>query len=480
MARGLAVEATWIGRTVGSGWIVDSVIGVGGSATVFRATNAEGQSAAIKLMHHQLALSWTKRFEREAKLLQALSHPAIPELYEFGRFGGVPFLVLELLMGQSLDVLCKDARQLDVARIIAYAADALAALEVVHDRGIVHRDLKPSNLLVTDDGVLKVLDFGAAVHVETSLLGPDSLTSGLLGTPAYMPPEQARGRWDMVDHRSDIWSLGAVIFTLLSGEHVHPAQTSNEQLSFAMTRTARSLGRLVPGLSAGLVRVVDRALAYERQERFQSAAEFRAALLGSLRDNSATTRDDACVTVREFRAAPSHSAIDVHRHGPSRVLRRAGWVSGLGACVLAAALIRLELSPNRNSIPSTIPVSPISSGAERPPSAPGASQVPILSSAHADSRPASVISSNVAVRRVAPYASERARLPLASARSAAPSPRTIPPEPAPAPVLARSAPSALAPDSALDRRLGTHLGDSNGASPAGAEGSSASPLDLRR
>src|SRR6478609_7535654 len=257
MRRTLRDRGAPVGLCVGSGWCIERTIGSGGSATVFRAQRADGQLAAVKLMHHQLATAWSKRFEREAKLLRSLSHPSIPRLYEFGRLDGVPFLVIELLTGRSLEGFSDLPLASRVARARAHAIQVAEALSVVHARGIVHRDLKPSNLFLTEDGLLKVLDFGAAIDVDAASSAPDSLTSGLLGTPAYMPPEQARGRWDMVDHRSDIWSLGAVLFTLLSGEHVHPAQTPNEQLGLAMTRSARSLATVVPELDAALVRVID-------------------------------------------------------------------------------------------------------------------------------------------------------------------------------------------------------------------------------
>jgi serine/threonine protein kinase len=281
MTRWQREGAERLSETVGTGWTLESVIGSGGTATVYRAHGQDGRQAAVKLMHEHLVGNWSRRFEREARLLSRLKEPSVVELYEFGRKTGVPFLVLELLSGESLDRVQLPAQlSARVSAITAYARQALKTIELVHGCGVLHRDLKPSNLFLTSSGALKVLDFGAASSEQRDLTRTDSLTSGLLGTPAFMSPEQARGRWDLVDERSDIWSLAATLFTLLSGEHVHPGRTRNEQLGRAMSATARPVGSVLPKLDPAIARVLDQALAYRREHRFQSALAFREALEG--------------------------------------------------------------------------------------------------------------------------------------------------------------------------------------------------------
>jgi serine/threonine protein kinase len=142
----------------------------------------------------------------------------------------------------------------------------------------LHRDIKPENLFLTADGCLKVLDFGIARFTETELDWSGTADGTVLGTPAFSPPEQARGRLDHIDGRSDLWAVGATLFTLLTGRYVHEAETPNEQLGKAMTAAAPSLGSVLPDLPQALIHVVDRALAYERDERWPTARAMREAI----------------------------------------------------------------------------------------------------------------------------------------------------------------------------------------------------------
>jgi tRNA A-37 threonylcarbamoyl transferase component Bud32 len=265
-------------RTLGQ-WRLIRLIGKGGAALVYEAEDAAGRTAALKLLRTDRSVDPLSlgRLQREANLLGSLQHPGLPVLYDFGEVDGTRYLAMELLKGNSLDQLQRRAGRLSWSAVVQYLEAALAVLAAVHGAGVIHRDLKPSNLFLTTSGVLKVLDFGiarAAGHALDEL----SETRGLLGTPAYMSPEQARGRWDLVDHRSDLWALAAVAFTLGTGQHVHVAATSNEQLACAMTRSAPRIASVQPRVESALASVIDRALAYDREDRWQSAAEFQQAL----------------------------------------------------------------------------------------------------------------------------------------------------------------------------------------------------------
>ncbi|HEX3853895.1 MAG TPA: serine/threonine-protein kinase [Polyangiaceae bacterium] len=162
--------------------------------------------------------------------------------------------------------------------VLAVMDQVLDTLIAAHEKGIVHRDLRPENLFLTYGGQVKVLDFGIA-RVRELIAGASSTQTGsLMGTPTFMPPEQARGLWAEVDGTSDIWALGATMFTLLTGRHVHISRTVNEALVLAVTQPAPSVGAVGVALPAEVIALVDTALAYEKSQRWQDARAMQEAL----------------------------------------------------------------------------------------------------------------------------------------------------------------------------------------------------------
>lgn len=272
------------GGAKAASFTLHEVIGSGGTAVVYRATRNDGTPSALKVIHPHLASDerWVRRFRKEAALLRSLSHAGLLRVLDVGTLaGGSSFVAFELLDGCSLEVLRHErGGRLDLADVFAHSRRVLDVLSYTHARGVVHRDLKPSNVFLTTNGELKLLDFGIAADSACAETGSAAAPLGILGTPAFMPPEQARGRWDLVDERSDLWAVGAMIFALASGEFVHVAGNENERLGLAMSRPARSLARAWKDADPRLVRVLKRALAYERSARYQDAREFRAALEG--------------------------------------------------------------------------------------------------------------------------------------------------------------------------------------------------------
>jgi serine/threonine-protein kinase len=188
------------------------------------------------------------------------------------------FLVMELLDGAPLHERAAAAGgKLGCEEVMLVADQLLDALAAAHAAGIVHRDIKPENVFVTKEGLVKILDFGIARVCEAQAKPLTTTRAGIpMGTPAFMAPEQARGRWDLVGPETDLWSLAATMFTLLSGELVHADGTVQELLAAAFTTPARSLGAVVPGLPEELVAVVDRGLRLELSERYPDAATMRA------------------------------------------------------------------------------------------------------------------------------------------------------------------------------------------------------------
>jgi serine/threonine-protein kinase len=241
---------------------------------------------AVKVLHRICACDpdVSMRFRREGYIANKVGHPgAVRVLDDDVDDDGSPFLVMELLDGAPLHQRLATSPGVLTPREGMLVADQLLDLLVAaHDRGIVHRDLKPENLFLTVDGHVKVLDFGIAHLGETGDSRRDARAatmSGIaMGTPAYMAPEQARGRWDLVGPQSDLWSVGATLFTLLSGQCVHEEETTTETLAAAITKPARSLATVAPGVHPALVAVVDRALERKLADRWPDARAMHEAL----------------------------------------------------------------------------------------------------------------------------------------------------------------------------------------------------------
>jgi serine/threonine protein kinase len=287
------VAARRVGEVFAGKWKIERVLGAGGMATVYAATHTNNQRVvALKVLHPELTASgeMKKRFLREGFIANRIGHPGAVAILDDGvDDDGNVFLVMELLTGASVAdriraergnradrVGAPPPRAFDQAEALRIADGVLDVLIAAHAQGILHRDLKPDNVFVTDEGEVKVLDFGIA-RLREPQSGPSSegeaktRTGVVLGTPQYMPPEQARGRSSLVDERSDLWSVGAIVFAMLTGRHVHEAETPNEALLKAMTATATPIGTVLSGVNPRVAAIVDRALAFEQNERYPDA-----------------------------------------------------------------------------------------------------------------------------------------------------------------------------------------------------------------
>ncbi len=271
-----------VGAVLRDKWHLDRLLGVGGMAAVYAATHRNKKRGAVKLLHPELSNDpgVRQRFLREGYVANSVGHRgAVIVDDDDVADDGSAFLVMELLEGETLDARCeRSGNRLPVGDVLSLADQLLDTLAAAHTKGIVHRDLKPENLFLTNDGVLKVLDFGIARLVELSNTTSATQTGSVLGTPAFMAPEQARGRWDDVDGQTDLWAVGATMFTLLTGRYVHEAGTVNEALALAITRPAPSLATIEPDAHPALVDLVDRALAYDKGARWTDAITMQAAL----------------------------------------------------------------------------------------------------------------------------------------------------------------------------------------------------------
>ncbi|MGH9753464.1 MAG: protein kinase domain-containing protein [Blastocatellia bacterium] len=258
-----------------------SLLGRGGMGEVYLAIDTRlGREVALKLLPAEFAsdAERVKRFEREARIASALNHPNILTIYEIGRDGEAIFIATEFVEGPTLRQLLANGA-ITLTEAVDIGAQTASALEAAHGAGIVHRDIKPENVMLRPDGYVKVLDFGLAKPIEaafatssySSIMTRDSYETtpgALIGTFRYMSPEQARGQ--SVDHRSDIWSLGAVFYEMLAGVSPFEGETPSDIIAAILTREPPPLAEPA---EPELQNIVARALAKDRERRHQSAQE---------------------------------------------------------------------------------------------------------------------------------------------------------------------------------------------------------------
>jgi serine/threonine-protein kinase len=343
-----------VGAVLRGKWRLDALLGIGGMAAVYSATHRNGKRGAVKLLHLSLSTDAEsrQRFLREGYVANAVGHPgAVSVLDDDVADDGAVFLVMELLEGQPVDLraAAREGSKLLPGEVLAIADQLLETLVAAHQKGIVHRDLKPENLFVTKEGRVKVLDFGLArLHDmgHGSKAGRMTGTGSAMGTPAFMPPEQALGNWDAVDARTDLWAVGATMFNLLTGRFVHDADTVNKLLLAAMTKPAPKVASLDPSVPAPVAAIVDRALAFESKDRWPDAA----AMLDAVRRARATIRGEVARgagggeppsvphDASRKLVASSQTPIRPTPSGPKITIGRRGIVAGAVAAVILCAI----------------------------------------------------------------------------------------------------------------------------------------------
>jgi serine/threonine protein kinase len=330
---------------------------------VYRARDsALDRDVAIKVLPENLALdpdAYT-RFEREAKAVAALSHPNILAIHEFGSAEGVAYAVTELLEGDTLRVRLESGPLIET-QAVDYALQIARGLAAAHEKGVVHRDLKPENIVVTNAGHLKILDFGLAKRLDAELQGstkragtePGLTEPGLvLGTAGYMSPEQVRA--SRIDHRSDIFSFGAVLYEMLSGERAFQRGTAIETMTAILRDEPPDPADSGREISPALDHVVRHCLEKNPNHRFQSAKDIVFALSEASHAAGSGPRPIAPATPvpaprrrRRIRPAAVWAAIAVVAAAGAFLLLRPQRPEG-GAAAAPAAPARLAVLPFEN------------------------------------------------------------------------------------------------------------------------------------
>jgi serine/threonine protein kinase len=260
---------------------VRKLIGSGGMGEVYQARDLRlARNVAIKVLPSFLTNDPDRlsRFEQEARAAAALNHPNILAVYQMGFCDGAPYLVSELLEGNTLRELMKRG-PLAWRKAVEYAVQVVRGLAAAHGKGITHRDLKPENLFVTKDRHIKILDFGLAKLSDAlsyGHAGPVTPAGLVMGTVGYMSPEQVRGQ--EADYRADFFAFGAILYEMLCGQRAFKKPTAVDTMSAILSEDPPSILQLLPATPPALQRVVHRCLEKNREQRFQSASDLAFAL----------------------------------------------------------------------------------------------------------------------------------------------------------------------------------------------------------
>ena len=401
---GVGVSGPLTGQLLSGKWRVGELLGLGGMSSVYSATHRNGKRVAIKVLRtDRLGHSRTRRrFLREGYIANRVGHEGVVAvLDDHVSDDGTAFLIMELLEGMNVEQYCdQQGGALPPAEVLAIADAVLDILVAAHAQQIVHRDIKPSNLFLTSAGGLKLLDFGIASLREVSGLVNATGDGVVLGTPGFMAPEQARGRRNDIDERTDLWGVGALMFRLLTGRLIYETESSNEYVVAAATQHAPSLSSINPSLDKGLVELVDRALKSDAAARWQTAAEMQKAIrheCSQITDCSLPRplpRRDA-VTLEESLSVNATSNELLHGRrilpgDPARETTLRIWpflaYGGLGGAALVAVLATIHPAATNVTLPSQAPARlPIEAKTSLAPMAPlGATDTPPLATGRSE------------------------------------------------------------------------------------------------
>ena len=302
-----------IPRSLGRYEVVD-LIGQGGMGALYRARDPRiGRYVAIKLLRRDYDTPELRdRFSREARAAGSLSHPNIVTIYDVGEEDGLPFIAMEYVRGETFaDLVCLRP-PLSVLRKVQLTEEVCAGLAHAHEAGIVHRDIKPANLIVGPEGTVKILDFGIAKLSATGI----TLPGAIMGTLNYMSPEQVNGT--PVDARADIFSVGAVLYELLSHQPAFPGHVPDEVLDRIVNGIPTPITEYCPDLDPRLVLLVDRALEKNPDLRFQSIAAVQREL-ASIRLNPQVPVIAAPPAAAPASRAPSRDNRDLTKRRAERI-----------------------------------------------------------------------------------------------------------------------------------------------------------------
>lgn len=292
-------------ETVGK-YVIDGVLGQGAMGVVYSGRDPDiDREVAIKTVHSYLIdddgrSEWLERFAREARAAGRVLHPNLVTVFDYLQQDGAPFLVMENVKAVTLEDRLRTSPWPDLAEVHDIAHQILKGLKAIHAEGIVHRDLKPANVMVTEDGVVKLADFGVA-----RLSSVETTGAGMIGTPSYMSPEQFLG--GAIDQRADLFACGVLLYIMITGRKPYPSLDLNELMATVQQGNAKPPLEIVPGIPVALNDLILKALEPDPDQRFPDASAMREALSDALSAQNAGLKTDS--TRVKSLDANRHSAI---------------------------------------------------------------------------------------------------------------------------------------------------------------------------
>jgi eukaryotic-like serine/threonine-protein kinase len=300
-------KSSWVGQTLGGRYQLEKLLGQGGMSAVYKATDPNlRRTVAIKLIHAHLASDpeFVRRFEEEAAAVARLRHHNIVQVYDFNNDDETYYMVLEFVPGETLQdklrALSTQGQLLPFEQIVAVGVNLCEAVQYAHNQGMIHRDLKPANVMITPKEEAILMDFGIA-----KIVGGENLTAtgAMIGTAAYMAPEQIRGQ--RPDHRVDIYALGVILFEMASGQRPFIGDSAPSTMMMHLTEPVPDIRKINQGAPPQLVKVIEKSLAKDPNERYQSAAELGHALRSVNMQAAASGVNAAAVAAAPSPAIPA-------------------------------------------------------------------------------------------------------------------------------------------------------------------------------
>lgn len=303
-------KSKWTGKKLGNRYLIDEMLGQGGMSTVYKATDPNlKRVVAVKMIHPHLSSNpdFVQRFEEEAAAVAQLRHHGIIQVYDFNKDDDVYYMVLEFVAGETIQDHLKrlndEGRRLSISKAVEYMADICDAVDYAHQRGMIHRDIKPANLMLNVLGQAILMDFGIAKIVGGQR---HTATGAVVGTAMYMSPEQIKG--EPPDRRTDIYSLGVTLFEMVSGHPPFQADSAMTLMMMHINDPVPDPRKINPDVPADLVEVINKALAKDSDQRYQTAAQMASALrnvLGRIKSGASAEIPAPGATMFEEAPLPS-------------------------------------------------------------------------------------------------------------------------------------------------------------------------------